>query len=216
MTSRSKAASISTDLVYAAVRFKLAAYGYSCQEPLPADRSIICVGNHACSLDSWIAFDVTRRVLQRRFLHIGEAAVLARFPILRRVGVLPVSATDPMLTMRSLSAAGRAARTDPGVAVWLFPTGDHMPSGSDIGTIKPGLQALARLAGESLVVPVGIHYYAYRQPRLAAWVHLGTPLGSARDIARAKWQAVADDTSAALATVLHQASAQVLAQATSS
>lgn len=207
-------ARISTFLVHAAVRAKLAAYDYSWEsESLPADRSIICVGTHACSLDAWIAFDLTRRLWQRRFMHLGDEAIMVRFPILRQFGVMPVSVTDPMLTMRSLSAAGKALRTNSDIALWIFPTGDQIPSGSGIGTIRPGLQALARLAGDALVVPVGIYYYVYQQPRISAWVHLGTPLGSARNIARANWSNVSCDASEALAAAVREAATRVLAEA---
>ena len=202
--------SASAHLVRFGIRTKLANYGYSLQtELLPADRSIICVSTHACSLDAWIAFDLTYRALRRRFMQLGDTTILSRFPMLHRFGSLPVSAADPMLTMRSLSAAGKALRTNRNVALWLFPTGHHVPSGSGIGTIRPGLQALGRFAGDSVIVPVGFHYYAYHRPRLAVWVHIGSPIGTAREIACASWQTVARDTSEALARTAQEAVTQV-------
>jgi 1-acyl-sn-glycerol-3-phosphate acyltransferase len=205
--------SLGSRILHAAIAARLASYDVSSEaDSLPSDRSIICVGNHVCSLDSWIAYDITHRFFRRQFIHLGEASVLARFPALRRFGVLPVTASDPLLTMRSMSTVGRALRADAGVAAWIFPTGSHSPSDPFVGTIKPGLQALARLAGDSVIVPVGILYYVYRKPKISVWVHVGKTLGSSREVSHADWQTVARETTEGIEGALREASVRVLAR----
>jgi hypothetical protein len=176
---------LSGRLVVAALHARLESYEFSSDLPSAlAGTPVLCVANHVCSLDSWIAYDVTVRYLQRRFLHVGEDSVLKRHPYLTRFGVFPVSAADPMLTMRSLSAIGRALRSDADQAAWVFPTGSHEASMDFEREIHGGAQALAKVSGQALVVPVGLHYYVYKRPRASVWVHVGQPIGSAGELSR--------------------------------
>lgn len=175
-------------VIAATLRARLCYYDVSVasQEPI-AGAPIICVGNHVCSLDSWIAYDVTMRQLGKRFLHIGDITIVRRHPYLKRFGVLPVSGADPVLTMQSISVIGHALRSDSGCAAWIFPTGSHAVSCNFSGEIQRGVQALARVSGEALIVPVGLQYYVYRRPRVSVWVHIGRPIASARELSRENW-----------------------------
>ena len=146
-------------IVATTLRARLEFYDVSiASQELIAEGPIICVANHVCSLDSWVAFDVTMRWFHRNFLHIGENSVISRHRFLTRFGVLPVSAADPLMTMRSITAMGSTLRSNPDHAAWIFPTGSHETSLTFTEEIHGGVQALARVSGNALVVPVGLKY----------------------------------------------------------
>jgi hypothetical protein len=198
-------------LVAATLSARLCSYDFSTElADLHVGTPILCVANHVCSLDSWIAYDVTVRHLHRGFLHVGEDSVLKRHPYLTRFGVFAVSGSDPMLTMRSLSAIGRELRTtDRDQAAWVFPTGSHEASMDFEREVHAGVQALARVSGDARVVPVGLHYYVYRRPRASIWVHVGQPIGLASEVSRERWDSAAGRIRAGIKESLATAAQQI-------
>lgn len=164
--------SLETRLLHAAVATKLKNFDYGAEpEGLLIDRSIICIGNNVCSLDSWIACDLTRGEFRRQFLRLGEASVLASYPFLRQFGVWPVTSGGPMTTMWSLTEVGRALRTRADIMAWVFPTGKHSLSHHGVDAdlrrvidrwhVSPGRPSLFRWESSIMYIDVHIQIYPY-------------------------------------------------------
>lgn len=146
------------------------------------DGPILFVANHIATTDSWCALDISDG-LNRSATIIAQARVLTFFPFLRWIGFLPVSGADPMLVHKTFTQTATRALRPKLSAVWMFPQASHLPSTTAVGDFAKGVYWLMRLLPRStLVVPVGIHYYVYRQPRAAVCVSVGCPIGVTADL----------------------------------
>lgn len=145
---------------------------------------VLFVANHISSADTWVAIGISRG-LGRRPIVLAQQRVLDSFPLLRLGGFVGLDQHKPFEVLAAFRRVSGLARSSSSVAIWVFPQGTHRPSGAELGSLRPGVASLVRLLPpETLVVPVGFHYFVYRQPRMAISAVVGPPLGEAGNLAK--------------------------------
>jgi 1-acyl-sn-glycerol-3-phosphate acyltransferase len=130
-----------------------------------------------------------------------DAAALARYPILKRIGLFPVE-------MATARGAVQFLRTSQAIlaaqgAVWITPQGRFAdPRGPLV--FKPGLGALAVRSPEAILLPLAIEYTFWDERMPETLLRLGAPVTIAAG-------ATADEATAQLEAALAQTMAELKA-----
>ena len=139
-----------------------------------ASGPLIVYANHSSWWDPMVCFLLASVLLpQRRHYAPMDAAALARYPILRRLGMFPVE-------MNGARGAAQFLRTsqailESGGVLWMTPQGRFADVREPL-VFKPGLGALAlRIPGATLL-PLGIEYTFWDERLPEALLHFGDPL----------------------------------------
>ncbi len=154
---------------------------------------LLLVSNHVSWWDPLVALWLSRRVLHLDGHALMDAANLRRLPFFRRVGAFGVDLTDPRDGARALRYGARLLDR-PGRMVWVFPEGRERPGGGRPLPFLPGAAAMARLAPDAVVLPVGLAYVFAGTERPDLYVSVGAALPAVIDPAegaRAQAEAVA-------------------------
>jgi len=100
-----------------------------------------------------------------------DADALARYPILRKVGIFPVEMTTARGAAQFLKT-GCAILREGGV-LWITPQGRFADPRAWPLAFKPGLAALALRVPEAAIVPVAIEYTFWDERLPEALLHVG-------------------------------------------
>jgi 1-acyl-sn-glycerol-3-phosphate acyltransferase len=118
---------------------------------------LIVYANHSSWWDPMVSILLAQTLLpERKHYAPMDALALARYPILRKLGIFPVEMGSPrgaaqfLRTSRAILAAG-------GV-VWITPQGRFADPREAALAFKPGLGALASRSPEAMLLPLAIEY----------------------------------------------------------
>jgi len=136
---------------------------------------LIVYANHSSWWDPMISLLLTKTLLPER-KHYGpmDAAALARYPILRKLGVFPVEmgsargAAEFLRTSQAILAAG-------GV-IWITPQGRFVDPREAVLGFKAGLGALAVRSKGVTLLPLAIEYTFWDERLPEALVRFGSPV----------------------------------------
>ena len=136
---------------------------------------MIIYANHSSWWDPMICV-LLARVLMPACRHYApmDAASLARYPILKKIGIFPVE-------MRSARGAAQFLRTsqavlNEGAVLWLTPQGRFADVREFPLAFLPGLAALTAKLPEVPVVPLAIEYTFWDERLPEALVRFGEPM----------------------------------------
>lgn len=146
------------------------------QAPDPARLArapVLFLANHTNWWDGFLGVLVNRH-LGLHFQVLMEARELARYPVFRRVGALPMRRTSATGAYADLEAARSCLR--PGSGLWLFPQGRRHPASAPVTATERGAAHLALgHAGPLLIQPVALRYTYLGEQLPEAFIWLGEP-----------------------------------------
>lgn len=135
---------------------------------------LIVYANHSSWWDPMVSILLAQRMLPARKHYAPmDAAALARYPILRRLGIFPVE-------MSSARGAAHFLRTSQAIlaaggVLWITPQGRFADVRSPLD-FKPGLGALAARIPELTLLPLAIEYTFWDERLPEALLRCGEPL----------------------------------------
>ncbi len=146
---------------------------------LPADRPIVVFTNHPSWWDPAM-FILVHCTLMRGRPGYGpmEAAALARYGLLRRMGMFGIEADSRAGAATFLRLGGRVL-ADPSGVLWVTAQGRFADPRQRPVTLRPGLAHLARLAPETLLLPLAAEYPFWNESRPEALLRFGAPIEAA-------------------------------------
>ncbi len=140
----------------------------------PPAAPVLFIANHTNWWDGFLGVLVNRH-LGLHFQVLMEAKELARYPVFRRVGALPMRRDSATGAYADLTAARACLR--PGTGLWLFPQGRRCPATAPVTGIERGAAHLALgHAGPLLIQPVALRYTYLGEQLPEAFIWLGEPL----------------------------------------
>ncbi|MGI4977168.1 MAG: lysophospholipid acyltransferase family protein [Janthinobacterium lividum] len=146
---------------------------------LPAGRPVVVFTNHP----SW--WDPAMFVLLHCTLMRGrrghgpmEAAALARYGVLRRMGLFGIEA-DSRAGAQTFLRLGARVLGDPSGVLWVTAQGRFADARQRPVVLRPGLAHLARLAPDALLLPLAAEYPFWNESRPEALLRFGTPVEAA-------------------------------------
>ncbi|MEN0076312.1 MAG: lysophospholipid acyltransferase family protein [Paracraurococcus sp.] len=147
--------------------------------PEAPDRPLVVYANHPSWWDG-VAFMLYATALfpGRRMFIPMEAAALARYRFMRRLGVFGVERDSPRGAVAFLRAAG-AVLAEPAHMLWMNAPGRFMDVRERPVPVAPGLVRLAELAPRARFLPLALEYpfWSERAPEMLAG--FGAPLEGA-------------------------------------
>lgn len=140
---------------------------------------LIVYANHCSWWDPMVAILLAEHLMPERSHYAPmDAEALARYGILRKVGIFPVEMNTPRGAVQFLRTG--AAVLKRGGVLWVTPQGRFVDVRSRPLAIKPGLATLATrvsLAGEGCtVLPLAIEYPFWDERLPEALVRFGDPV----------------------------------------
>jgi 1-acyl-sn-glycerol-3-phosphate acyltransferase len=138
---------------------------------------LIVYMNHASWWDPMVGVLLAEKLLPgRKHFAPMDGAALARYPILRKVGVFPVE-------MSSARGAAQFLRTSEAIlaaggVLWITPQGRFADVREEL-VFKPGLGALAARVPEVTLVPMAIEYVFWDERLPETLLRFGAPLSVA-------------------------------------
>ena len=168
---------------------------------LPAGRAVVVFTNHPSWWDPAV-FILVHCTLMRDRAGYGpmEAAALARYGLLRRMGMFGIEADSRAGAATFLRLGGRVL-ADPASVLWVTAQGRFADPRQRPVTLRPGLAHLARLAPETLLLPLAAEYPFWNESRPEALLRFGAPIEAASLQGRST-QAGVGILEAALATAM--------------
>ena len=130
--------------------------------------------NHSSWWDPMVSVLLAEQLLPRRKHYAPmDAAALAKYPILGKIGIFPVE-------MSSARGAAQFLRTsqailEAGGVLWITPQG-RFADVRDVLAFKPGLGALAARVPEATIVPLAIEYCFWDERLPETLLRIGEPL----------------------------------------
>lgn len=140
---------------------------------LPRERPLLFAMSHASWWDVLVGYHLARHVLRVDSSAPIDAAQLARYPILGRLGLYGVDRAT--LAGRRAFLRDTVARLQPGRAVWLTPQGEIVTPRRRPVRFQAGIGHLVRRVPGVAVVPVAAVYEFLDEPRPEILVALGAP-----------------------------------------
>jgi 1-acyl-sn-glycerol-3-phosphate acyltransferase len=168
---------------------------------------LIVYANHSSWWDPMVSVLLAEEALPgRKHYAPMDAAALAKYPILRRIGIFPVE-------MSSARGAAMFLRTsqailESGGVLWITPQGKFADAREAL-VFKPGLGALAVRVPEVTLVPLAIEYTFWDERLPEALLRLGEPL---RVKADANTEGATAELERALATLMASLKAAAMAR----
>lgn len=149
-----------------------------------ASGPLIVYGNHSSWWDPMLIVLLGDLLLPHRKHYAPiDARALARYPILRRLGIFPVELDSPRGAIQFLRTA-EAILCEGGV-LWLTPQGRFADPRARPLAFKPGLAALAQRLPDVPLVPLAVEYTFWDERLPEALLHAGPPLHLTPGIATA-------------------------------
>jgi 1-acyl-sn-glycerol-3-phosphate acyltransferase len=136
---------------------------------------LIVYANHSSWWDPMVSILLAQTLLPgRRHYAPMDAEALARYPILRKLGIFPVETTTARGATQFLRT-GKAILRDGGV-LWVTPQGRFADPRAWPLAFKPGLAALALQAPEVTLLPLAIEYTFWDERLPEALLHMAPPV----------------------------------------
>lgn len=136
---------------------------------------LIIYANHGSWWDPMVAYLLADRLFpDRRHFAPMDADALARYPVLRRLGVFPVELRTPRGAVQFLRTGQAILRS--GGVLWVTPQGQFTDTRQRPLVFKPGLAALAARLGECTVIPLAIEYTFWDERLPEALLLFGDPI----------------------------------------
>lgn len=134
---------------------------------------VLAVANHTNWWDGFLSHQVTR-ALDRHFRILMEAEHLARYPMFRWIGAIPMERRSAPQARRDLAVA--AACLAPDAIVWIYPQGRRTPATAPLERLEQGAAWMVHRHGAPLqLLPVGFRYPFTSEQRPEAWILAGMP-----------------------------------------
>ena len=139
-----------------------------------AEGPLIVHANHTSWWDPMLCILLAERLLpQRRHYAPIDAAALARYPILRRIGLFPVE-------MNSARGAAHFLRTSQAIlaaggVLWITPQG-RFADPREVLVFKQGLGALALRVPEAMLLPLAVEYTFWDERLPETLLRFGEPV----------------------------------------
>ena len=151
---------------------------------LPAGRPVVVFTNHPSWWDPAM-FLLVHRTLMRGRAGYGpmEAAALARYGVLRRMGMFGIEADSRAGAATFLRLGARVLGTPSGV-LWVTAQGMFADARLRPVALRPGLAHLARLAPGALLLPLAAEYPFWNESRPEALLRFGAPIEAASLLGR--------------------------------
>ena len=175
---------------------------------------VLFVANHTNWWDGFLGVLVNRH-LGLHFHVLMEAGELARYPVFRRIGALPMRRHSAHGAYADLEAARAFLR--PGSGLWLFPQGRRRPALAPVTGTERGAAHLALgHAGSLLIQPVAMRYTYLGEQLPEAFLWLGEPFAApalaAGTTLREARQALALEIEARLSATLTALDAELMVE----
>jgi 1-acyl-sn-glycerol-3-phosphate acyltransferase len=140
-----------------------------------ADGPLIVYANHSSWWDPMVSILLADRLMPgRRHFAPMDAEALARYGILRRLGIFPVETRSARGAAQFLRT-GKAILADGGV-LWVTPQGRFVDARERPLEFKPGLAALAVKAAPCKVLPLAIEYTFWDERLPECLLRFGEPV----------------------------------------
>jgi 1-acyl-sn-glycerol-3-phosphate acyltransferase len=168
---------------------------------------LIVYANHSSWWDPMVSVLLAEQMFPRRKHYAPmDAAALAKYPILRKIGIFPVEMNSARGAAQFLRTS-QAILSDGGV-LWITPQGRFADPREPL-EFKPGLAALAvRVPGVTLL-PMAIEYTFWNERLPETLLRFGSPV---RIPANTDADAVSDLLKASLAEVMQELKVAVIAR----
>ncbi len=143
---------------------------------LPAGRPVVVFTNHPSWWDPAM-FVLVHCTLLRGRAGFGpiEAAALARYGLLRRMGMFGIEA-DSRAGAATFLRLGARVLADPSGVLWVTAQGRFADARQRPVVLRPGLAHLARLAPDALLLPLAAEYPFWNESRPEALLRFGAPV----------------------------------------
>jgi 1-acyl-sn-glycerol-3-phosphate acyltransferase len=140
------------------------------------DGPLIVYANHSSWWDPMVSVLLAaERMPERRHYAPMDASALARYGILRRIGIFPVEMHTPRGAAKFLRT-GKAILESGGI-LWVTPQGRFADARERPLNFKPGLAALAsRVQGGCTLLPLAIEYPFWDERLPETLLHFGEPV----------------------------------------
>jgi 1-acyl-sn-glycerol-3-phosphate acyltransferase len=166
-----------------------------------AGSPLIVYANHSSWWDPMVSVLLARALLPERAHYAPmEAAALAKYPILRKIGIFPVDVYTPRGAAQFLRTA--AAILEHGGVLWITPQGRFADVREPLA-FKAGLGAIAARTPGCTLLPLAIEYTFWDERLPETLLRLGEPVllaaGTSNDAATAQLTSALATTMQALA-----------------
>jgi 1-acyl-sn-glycerol-3-phosphate acyltransferase len=146
-----------------------------------AQGPLIVYANHSSWWDPMVSVLLAQTLLPGRAHYAPmDAAALARYPILRRIGIFPVEMTSARGAAQFLRTS-QAILASGGV-VWITPQGRFSDPRETPLEFKPGLGALATRVEGLTLLPLAIEYTFWDERLPETLLRLGAPVRIGLDV----------------------------------
>ena len=140
-----------------------------------AQGPLIVYANHSSWWDPMVSILLAQMLLPgRKHYAPMDASALARYPILRRLGIFPVEMTSARGAAQFLRTS-QAILASGGV-VWITPQGRFADCREARLAFKPGLGALAVRAPNTMILPLAIEYTFWDERLPETLLRVGEPV----------------------------------------
>lgn len=140
---------------------------------------LVVYSNHPAWWDAATIILLAGRLFPERESHAPfDAAMLARYPVFRRLGCFPVDLESPRGGAQFLSAS-RAILADPRRMLWITAQGRFVDVRARPLGLRPGVARLPEIAPDALVVPLALEYAFWDERGAEAFAAFGPPMPAA-------------------------------------
>ena len=168
---------------------------------------LILYANHGSWWDPMVCVLLAQTLLpSRKHYAPMDAAPLARYPVLRKLGIFPIELATARGAVQFLRTSEAILKE--GGVLWVTPQGRFSDTRERPLAFKPGLAALALRVPQATVIPLAIEYTFWNESRAEALAHFGDPIETGRDRSTAEWTAHLEGELARTMDVLAAQSAQ--------
>ncbi len=138
----------------------------------PAPRGLVVYVNHTNWWDGFVVHQLVKAAGWDGYA-LMEERNLARYPFLRHIGAFSVRRGEAASSLETLRYA-RGLLRQPGVAIFVFPEGEHRPLGELPLRLERGVETLARMS-QAQSLPVAVRYAFFEHERPDVLLEVGTP-----------------------------------------
>lgn len=139
------------------------------------DGPLIIYANHSSWWDPMVAFLLSAKLMRaRRHYAPMDADALARYPVLRKIGVFPVEISSARGAVRFLRTGEAILRG--GGTLWVTPQGQFADVRERPLVFKPGMAALAARVPGCVVLPLAIEYVFWDERTPEVLLCFGEPV----------------------------------------
>ncbi|HWL80132.1 MAG TPA: lysophospholipid acyltransferase family protein [Roseomonas sp.] len=176
----------------------------------PEGVPLVVFANHPSWWDGVAFMLLSRRLFPGRRMFIPmEAAALARYRFMRRLGVFGVDTANPRGAAAFLRIARRVLAPERDDMLWMNAPGRFADARERPVPIAPGLTRLAELAPQACFVPLALEYPFWTERKAEMLAAFGPPLHGAALQAMPR-EARAEALATALAGVMDRLAAEAI------